>query len=221
FLFSALLMVLCIPVAMKMRFRKEVKIAVSFFPVHIIKKNIEIYAPVLVRHTGACAIWVMFPMFIRDMDGAEGSLFLWVGIMYAINSFSQFIFMRYLKYKSSILIPWGMVASAVTFLLFVFCWDVWTLMATQVLLALSWALLYVGSVNFVMVNNKERATATGFLNSVFQIASILGALVGGWIVDITGNLLTPMYLAAGMSFVGLILYYALRKTERTGNATAV
>lgn len=221
FLFSALLMVLCIPVAMKMRFRKEVKIAVSFFPVHIIKKNIEIYAPVLVRHTGACAIWVMFPMFIRDMDGAEGSLFLWVGIMYAINSFSQFIFMRKLKYKSSVLLPWGMVASAVTFLLFVFCWDVWTLMATQVLLALSWALLYVGSVNFVMVNNKERATATGFLNSVFQIASILGALVGGWIVDVTGDLLTPMYLAAGMSFAGLILYYALRKTKRTGNAAAV
>jgi MFS family permease len=221
FLFSALLMALCIPIAMKMRFRKEIKLSVSFFPVHIIKKNIEIYGPMLVRHTGACAIWVMFPMFIREMKGVEGSLFLWVGIMYAINSFSQFIFMRYLKYKSSVLIPWGMVASAATFILFVMCHDVWTLMATQVLLALSWALIYVGSVNFVMVNNKERATATGFLNSVFQISSILGALAGGFIVDATGDLLAPMWLAAVMSIIGLILYYPLRKNRLAKRAANV
>lgn len=214
FLFSALLMALCIPVAMRMRFRKEVKMAVPFFPVHIIKKNIEVYAPVLVRHTGACAIWVMFPMFIREMKGVEGSLFLWVGIMYAINSFCQFIFMRHLRYKSSVLLPWGMVASAATFMLFVLSWDIWTLMATQVLLALSWALLYVGSVNFVMANNKERATATGFLNSVLQISSILGALAGGFIVDASGDLLAPMYLASGMALVGLVLYYILRRNGK-------
>ena len=220
FLFSALLMALCIPIAMKMQFMKEVKLAVPFFPTGIIKKNIEIYGPMLVRHTGACAIWVMFPMFIREMRGAEGSLFLWVGILYAINSFSQFIFMRYLKYKSSVLIPWGMVASAATFILFVLCQDIWTLMATQILLALSWALLYVGSVNFVMANNKERATATGFLNSVFQISSILGALAGGFLVDATGDLLAPMYLAAIMSIAGLMLYYPLRKKSMASETDA-
>ncbi len=211
FLFTALLMALNIPIALKIRFRREKKMSVPFFPTAIIRKNIEIYGPVLVRHTGACAIWVMFPMFIREMDGADGALFFWVGVMYAINSFSQFIFMRYLKYKSSILMPWGMVASAVTFLLFIVCHDVWTLMAAQVVLALSWALIYVGSVNFVMANNEEHATATGFLNSTLQISSILGALAGGFIIDATGDLLAPMWLASGMAVVGLILYYPLRK----------
>ena len=219
FLFTAVLMALNIPIAMKMRFRKERKMSVPFFPIALIKKNFEVYGPVLVRHTGACAIWVMFPMFIREMDGAEGALFFWVGVMYAINSFSQFIFMRYLRYKSSVLIPWGMVASAATFLLFIVCHDIWTLMATQVVLALSWALIYVGSVNFVMAHNEEHATATGFLNSVFQISSILGALAGGFIIDATGDLLAPMWLASGMAVAGLLLYYPLRKHRLAKNGT--
>lgn len=217
FIFSALLMALTVPIAMGMRFGKEKTMSVPFFPVAIIRKNLEVYAPVLVRHIGATAIWVMFPMFIREMKGAEGgSLFFWVGIMYAVNSFSQYVFIRHLRRRSSVLLPWGMVASAATFILFVLCGDVWTLLATQVLLALSWALLYVGSVNFVMAHNKERATATGFLNSVLQISSILGALLGGALVDATGDLAAPMYVAAAMAIAALGLYYPLKRKRMAG-----
>jgi DHA1 family quinolone resistance protein-like MFS transporter len=154
------------------------------------------------------------------MRGAEGALFFWVGVMYAVNSFSQFFFIRRLRYGSSVLLPWGLVASAVTFMLFIICGDIWTLMAAQVVLALSWALIYVGSVNFVMAHNKERATASGFLNSVFQISSILGALAGGLIIDATGDLLAPMWLASGMALAALVLYYPLRRRRLSARAEA-
>ncbi|HAX96940.1 MAG TPA: hypothetical protein DCY35_10540 [Prolixibacteraceae bacterium] len=74
-----------------------------------------------------------------------------------------------------------------------------------------------------MAHNEEHATATGFLNSVFQISSILGALAGGFIIDATGDLAAPMWLAAGMAIIGLILYYPLRKNrlaKRVANAVS-
>ncbi|MBA3044916.1 MAG: MFS transporter [Candidatus Thermoplasmatota archaeon] len=214
FLFSALLMALAIPVALRMPFRNDVKMAIPLFPVKIIKKNISVYLPVLVRHTGACAIWVMYPMFIRGLGGVGINIFFWVGIMYGINSFTQFLVMPRLKKRSGILLPAGIIASIATFLLFPLCKDIWQLMPTQVLLAVSWALIYVGSVKFMMARNEERATVTGFLNSVLQLSAILGALVGGFIVQMTNDMLAPMYFAAGMSGVALVLYYALRASGK-------
>ncbi|MDO9537530.1 MAG: MFS transporter [Thermoplasmata archaeon] len=216
FLFSTLLMFLTIPIALKMPFRGDVKMAVPLFPVKVIKKNLSVYLPVLVRHTGACAIWVMYPMFIRGLDGSGNALFLWIGIMYAINSFTQFIVMQHLKSRSEILISWGIMASIVTFLLFPMCSTIWELMPTQILLAVSWSLIYVGSIKFMMAHNKERATATGFLNSILQMSAIVGALVGGAIVQVTGDMLAPMYFAAGMGGVAFILYFGIRKAQGLG-----
>ena len=216
FLFSALLMALAVPIAIKMPFRNDVKMAIPLFPVKLIKKNISVYAPVLVRHTGACAIWVIYPLFIRDLEGVGDSPFLWVGIMYAVNSFTQFVVMRHLRGSSRVLLPAGILASIATFLMFPYCTSVWYLMPTQILLAVSWALIFVGSVKFIMRNNTERATVTGFLNSVLQMSAILGALVGGFIVQVTGNILTPMFFAAGMGLVALVLYMALRIFRKNG-----
>ena len=217
FILSAILMALAIPIALKMPFRKDVKMSVPLFPVKVIKRNISIYLPVLIRHTGASAIWVMYPIFIRGLDGAGTALFFWVGVMYGINSFTQFIVMGQLKRKSSILLPWGLALSVITFVSFTFCHSIWTLMPTQVILAVAWALIYVGSIKFIMKHNKERATATGALNSILQMSAILGAIIGGLIIDWTGNLLAPMWLAAGMTFVSLIMYFGLRKYQGLGS----
>ncbi len=223
FLFSAALMAMAVPIALRMPFRGDVKMAIPLFPVKLIRKNISVYAPVLVRHTGACAIWVMYPMFIRGLEGVGNDLFLWVGIMYGVNSFSQFAVMPHLRWRSGPLLMGGIIASITVFLLFPMCTSIWHLMPTQVLLAVSWALIYVGAIKFMMARNRERATVTGFLNSVLQLSAILGALIGGFIVHVTGNMLTPMYFAAGMGVAALVLYCALsylrgRKREMPARA---
>lgn len=215
FLFSAALMTLAVPIALKMPFTKDVKMSVPLFPVKIIKRNISVYAPVLVRHTGACAIWVMYPIFIRGLDGSGTALFFWVGVLYGINSFTQFVVMNRLRRKSSVLIPTGLALSIGTFISFTFCDSIWLLMPTQVVLAAAWALIYVGSIKFIMANNKERATATGFFNSVLQMSAILGSIIGGLIIDWTGSLLAPMWLAAGMTFISLIMYFGLKNYQKS------
>ena len=221
FLLSAVLMALAVPIALRMPFSNDVKMSVPFFPVKVIKRNISIYLPVLVRHTGACAIWVMYPIFIRGLDGSGTALFFWVGVLYGINSFTQFIVMGRLKRKSSVLIPWGLALSILTFISFTFCDSIWLLMPTQITLAIAWALIYVGSIKFIMKHNKERATATGFLNSVLQMSAILGSIIGGLIIDWTGSLLAPMYLAAAMTLVSLIMYYGLRNYQGLGRKESV
>jgi DHA1 family quinolone resistance protein-like MFS transporter len=220
FLFSALLMALAVPIALKMPFRNDVKMSIPLFPVKIIKKNISVYAPVLVRHTGASAIWVMYPLFIEGLDGVGSNVFLWVGIMYGVNSFSQFIVMQRLHWKSGPLLVGGMIASIAVFLIFPMCTNIWQLMPAQVLLAVSWALIYVGAVKFMMARNKERATVTGFLNSVLQLSAILGALIGGLIVYLTDSMVAPMYFAAGMGFASLALYGLLTRKNKN-NETSV
>jgi MFS family permease len=210
FLFSAFLMALAIPIAVRMPFRDDVKMVIPLFPVKLIKKNISVYAPVLVRHTGASAIWVMYPLFIRGLDGVGAELFLWVGIMYGINSFTQFIVMPHLHWRSGTLLAGGIIASIAVFLIFPMCKSIWHLMPTQVLLAVSWALIYVGAIKYMMARNKERATVTGFLNSVLQLSAIMGALIGGFIVQLTGSMVAPMYFAAAMGVASLALYCGLR-----------
>lgn len=213
FLFSALLFFIAIPIAFKMPFRKDVKMSVPLFPIKIVKRNLAVYLTMLVRHSGACSIWVTFPMFVRDLAGTSGALFFWIGVLYAINSLSQFIILGRLKKPSSVLLPVGLVLSAITFISFTLCNNVWQLMLTQIPLACAWAFIYLGSVKYIMVRNKERATATGVLNSIFQISSILGALMGGAIVHVTGSYLAPMYLAACMALVSLVIYFGLRNSK--------
>ncbi|MCK5024681.1 MAG: MFS transporter [Thermoplasmata archaeon] len=221
FLFSAVLMVLAVPIALRMPFTKDVNMSVPLFPVKIIKRNISVYAPVLVRHTGACAIWVMYPIFIRGLDGSGTALLFWIGVVYGINSFTQFIVISRLKRKSSVLIPLGLALSIGTFISFTFCDSIWLLMPTQVVLAAAWALIYVGSIKFIMAHNEERATAAGFLNSVLQMSAILGSIIGGLIIDWTGSLLAPMWLAAGMTLVSLIMYYGLIRYQGLGKKRLV
>lgn len=43
------------------------------------------------------------------------------------------------------------------------------------------ATLYLGSIKFLLKNNLEQATATGFLNSVIGLSGIIGPLIGGMI----------------------------------------
>lgn len=220
FLLSALLLFLSFMISMKMPKVQEHRVKVPFFPIKVIKKNMPVYLTILVRHMGACTIWVIFPIFVVEIGGS----FFWIGVIYGINSLTQFIVMRKLRAKSTTLIIWGLILSMITFFLFTLCENVWHLLPTQVLLGTAWAFLYVGSIKFIMSRNEERATATGLLNSVLNISSIGGALIGGVVAGLFGYYAT-MYLAAAASFVAMLIFIALvrtgkKKKVKSGSATS-
>jgi MFS family permease len=186
-------------------------IRVPFFPIGVFRRNLSVYSMMFVRHTGANMVWVIFPLYLREVRGLTD---LEIGIVYALNPVVQFLVMQGIdRYEGRGLVVAGLVGSALTFLLFTIAWDFATMLAVQALLGFSWATLYVGSLKVLTETNPETGTAGGLFNSVVSLSSILGPLLGG--VLAAGSLLVPMYAASLLSAAALAIYaYALRRGAR-------
>jgi MFS family permease len=128
-----------------------------------------------------------------------------------MNSLTQFLFMYTLggRIKHSLSITAGLLLSSGTFLTFTFALDFWQLIPTQILLGLSWALLYVGGLRYLMDKNVEKATAGGLLDSVLNMASIIGPFLGAYVVAF-GGYRSTMYLASIFAFASFLLFRLFR-----------
>jgi MFS family permease len=208
FILSAGIYLIALAMALTLRPVEEVRHRVPFFPKSLIKRNLHIYVPMLVRHSGAMSIWTFWPLFLRDL----GASYVWVGIIQFVNPLVQFAFMYGLtdRVRTSLLFPVGLVVSAVTFLSFTFAPDVLWLVPTQVLLGISWGSAYVGALRTVTETAEEKATSVGLLNSTTSLSAIIGPVIATGLVGISADYTVPMYLAAGLSVVALVLHYALR-----------
>jgi MFS family permease len=223
FLLSSVFLFIAFLVALFLTPIPEVKLKVPFFPKEVIKRNLSVYMAVLVRHTGAHAIWVIFPLFLLDL----GMDLFAVGILYVVNTGTQFIVMWGAdRFDSSRLVTFGLLLSAITFITFTFAGNFTEMFPTQIILGMSWATLYVGSLKFVMERNVERATSTGLLNSVMSICAIIGPLIGGTVVGIalsTGvtqlnAYRLTMYVAAVMAVISFVgFWFATRKKNASEN----
>jgi len=159
-------------------FIKEQKkrLSVPLFPYEIIKKNIDVYLPYLIRHSAASAIWAVFPIYLTTLGVDKFR----IGILYAVNPLMQVTFMLLLaRLKSSRLITTGLVSSSLTFLGYAVVPHWGYLIGLQALLGFSWANLYLGSMKHLLKHNAEQSTATGVLNSIFGLSGIIGPLLGG------------------------------------------
>ena len=179
-------------------------LSIPLFPVDLIRRNLPIYLTMLIRHTGANMVWVIFPLYMRDvlrMSGFE------IGIAYALNPLVQFVVMTRLgRFRSTLLVGVGLVASAATFVSFTLARNFVEILLTQVFLGFAWATLYVGALQFIVDRNRETATAGGILSSVLSISSIVGPIAGG-VLAFGRNYIIPMYAAAAMSGIALITYW--------------
>jgi MFS family permease len=178
------------------------RIYVPFFPRSVLRKNWHVYLSFLLRHTGANCIWVVYPLFIASL-GADN---FWIGVIYAMNFMSQFVFMLLLdRFKGRILIYGGFVLSALTFISFTFAQDYIQLIPMQVLLGGSWSLIYVGSLVYLMQCNPEKATCSGILSAVISLSMVLGSLLGGVIAQLFDYKAT-MYVATALTLIGLVFF---------------
>ncbi|MCX7784760.1 MAG: MFS transporter [candidate division WOR-3 bacterium] len=156
--------------------KTPVRIKQEFFDFSVIKRNWRIYLTFLMRHAGAFGIWAIFPIYLAQLGANK----FWIGVIYAINAFGQFLFLPYLdRYRSIRLITAGLIFSATTFIIFALCRNHWQILPFQVLLALSWSCLYLGTLKYLMEHNEERATAVGAFNSLMSLSGIVGPIIGG------------------------------------------
>ena len=180
------------------------KIVVPLFPVELIRRNLPIYLTMLIRHTGANMVWVIFPLYMRDTLGMNG---FQIGLAYTLNPLVQFLVMQRLdRFRSSTLVGVGLTLSLLTFVSFTLARNFAEILATQVLLGLAWGTLYVGALQLIVERNRETATAGGILGSVLSISSIIGPVAGG-LLAYGNNYLIPMYAAAIMCGVALVTYW--------------
>lgn len=173
----------------------------TFWNVSVIKKNWRIYLAFLMRHAGAFGIWAIYPIFLASLGANK----LWIGIIYSINAFGQFLFLPMLdKYKSVRLINAGLIFSALTFVIFALCKNHWQILPFQVLLALSWSCLYLGTLKYLMEHNEERATAVGGFNSLMSLSGIIGPLLGGAIGSLGYR--PVMFFAAALTASSFLVF---------------
>ena len=208
FMFGSLFFFIAFLITLKMEMPKT-RLKVSFFPANIIKKNLSVYLSFFLRHTGAQAIWIIFPLYMVSLGASK----FWVGILYFINTFTQFLVMQKIdRFKSPSLVITGLILSAFTFLSFTLAPNFYWLIPTQILLGFSWSCMYVGSLKFVMEKNIEKATSSGLLNSTMSLSAIIGPIMGGALSLYYGYKST-MYFAFVLTVIGLTVFYFLSSTR--------
>jgi len=203
FMLSSACLLLAFLVSFTMPTVSSPNLSVPFFPKSVIKKNWHLYLSYFMRHTGANCVWIIYPLYIvRSLGGDK----FWVGVIYTVNTASQFLVMRFVdRFRSGTLINVGLILSSVTFFAFTLAQNFYQLIPIQVLLACSWSCLYVGSLLYLMKRNIERATCTGLLSSVINLAVVFGALMGGAISQFLGFKAT-MYAAAALTAIGFCFF---------------
>ncbi len=186
------------------------RVRVPLFPRKVLRRNIPVYAMMLIRHTGANMVWGIYPIYLAVVLHLD---VLQIGLINAFNPFVQFVVMQRIdRFGSRGLIVAGLVASFTTFVLFLVAKDFWSMFATQIVLGFSWATLYVGSLKFITEENEETATAGGWFNSVTSLSSIVGPIFGGFLATLGYDL--TFDVAAGMALAALAVFAATAHARR-------
>ncbi len=209
FLLGSLIFFLAFVVSFMLPKIEEVSVRAPLFPVGLMKRNIAVVLPFLLRHTGAWAVWIILPLYLIQL----GADYFWISLIYAVNPLAQVAIMTFLTKRSGslMLIQHGHIMSVLLFALFPLANVYWQVVPVMVLVALSWSFLYVGSLEWMVETNPERATAVGVLNSTLNLSTIVGSIAGGFISQTAGSYTSTMYFALALSTVGLILFRVLAK----------
>lgn len=158
---------------------------------HLLRRNKIVYSTFMLRQVGASMTWSIFPLFLHDelrLSSIE------IGSIYAINSLTQFVFINKVMYRivskgttlNSILLQLGTMSSALVFILYYFATNYLYLALVQILLGVSWSLLYLGSLINLFNGNGSKASVGSLLESIISISVILGSMLGGVIAELLG-----------------------------------
>jgi len=176
----------------------------------VMKRNYRIYSAVFLRHLGAVAVWIIFPLYLVSLGLDK----FWIGILWGINFAVQFIVMRYLErfseYKT---FAFGQLLSILVFAAYAFVTNLVPLIVVQVLLGVAWSCLYVGALLIVLRSGEERGTAGGIFQSTLNLCNAVGPLTGGLIAQGWGYR-GVMFFAVAVGVAGMLVAVPAGPKER-------
>jgi DHA1 family quinolone resistance protein-like MFS transporter len=203
FILSSLLSLLAFVVALMLEPLKEKPIRIPFLSLKILRKNKSVFLSVLIRHSGAYMIWTFWPLYLMSL----GADLFWVGMIEAVNYFTQFLVMYVFteKFKSVLLLRLGLLFSAITFFAFTLAKNFWQILPTQILLGISWSFTYVGALRRLIEKNVERATVSGILDSVLSLSSTIGPFLATFVLSF-GDYRMTIYLASLLALISFFMF---------------
>nr|WP_321497538.1 MFS transporter [uncultured Methanolobus sp.] len=174
----------------------------NYFSFDTFRKNFATYLAVFTRHSGAAAVWAILPLYMAFLGASS----LWIGAIYAINPFLQFLIMRKLdSFRNEWLMKWGFILSGMAFMAYFLAPSYVFIIPGMLFVAFGWSFLFVGASQLLMDRSTEKATATGMLNSIIAASNIVGAVLGGLMLQFYGYRET-MAFAAVCSVFGLLFF---------------
>ncbi|MFX0173657.1 MAG: MFS transporter, partial [Candidatus Hodarchaeota archaeon] len=138
----------------------------SYFSVFWERKRI--YLALAIRHSFAAAIWTFWPLFLVEL-GADT---FWIAIIQCTNALTQTIIMNKFtdKMKNQHMVSLGLFLSTISFISFTIPINFIGIIPTQVILGLSWAFLYVGTLRFsIEKSHFDKSTAAGIITSILPV----------------------------------------------------
>ncbi|MBI2287603.1 MAG: MFS transporter [Chloroflexi bacterium] len=209
FISSAIASVLAFMVSLALSEIRTSRITVSVLPVNLVKANLTVYLAFFLRQLGGHGVWTIFPLFLTDIGASK----LWIAILNSINMIAQFIAMRLVeRFNPASVFRAGLVMSALTFGIYGVVTNYLQLIPVQIVLAVSWACLFIGAFGYLLRWNVERGTASGLLYSTMYLSAGVGPFIGGAVSELWG-FRPVMYQAFGFSLLGLLVSRGLKTRE--------
>lgn len=153
---------------------------------NVILKNKFLFLSLLLRHTGASAVWTVLPIILMEQLGAE---LYQISVVYVANNLTAFVLMNIMAKRINILdsskFKLGVGLTTFVFIGIAFANSWWQVIPAMILVGISWAFLYIGG-NFYLMKYNPKSTSTGIFSSTISIATVVGPLVAGTIAFLTG-----------------------------------
>jgi MFS family permease len=100
----------------------------------VMRRDYRVYLAVFLRHLGASAVWVIFPLYLVSI-GLDN---FWIGLLWGVNFVVQFLVMRQLERFSEFkTFFYGQVLSVIVFLSYAFFTSRFSLVILQVILGVA------------------------------------------------------------------------------------
>ncbi|HVO65818.1 MAG TPA: MFS transporter [Syntrophales bacterium] len=168
---------------------------------HVMRRDYKIYLAVFLRHLGASAVWVIFPLYLFSI-GLDN---FWIGLLWGTNFAVQFVVMRQLERFSEFkTFFYGQLLSLFVFTAYIFVTGRFYLIMVQALMGVAWSCLYVGALLIVMRGGKEKGTAGGIFQSTLNLCNAVGPMLGGLIAQGWGYR-GVMFFAATLCLGGMFV----------------
>jgi DHA1 family quinolone resistance protein-like MFS transporter len=181
-----------------------------------IKKFLPFYRTLFLRHSVATALWAFLPLYLEFTLGFDRII---IASIFFINNSLQVLTMPLVghlsdRVKKTYLVFTGLIGSFIFIFIFTVIKNPIDFMLLQILVASSWALIYLGTSSLVTSysNWNERGEAMSGLSMTLNLSNIVGPLFGGIIYGLS-DFVTMLYLLLPLCFLAIISSIFLKDKE--------